>query len=75
MLQENKKAWHLKLKYALWADWICTKRSIGTSPYELVYGVEAIFPTSLGVLVMKLIQGLEEEPNTVQRRINQLIAL
>jgi len=75
LLQDNKKAWHLKLKYALWADRICTKRSIGTSPYELVYGAEAIFPTSLGVPVMKLIQGLEEEPNAIQRRINQLIAL
>jgi hypothetical protein len=75
LLQENKKTWHLKLKYALWADRICTKRSIGTSPYELVYGAEAIFPTSLGVPVMKLIQGLEEEPNAIQRRINQLIAL
>eukprot|EP00253_Pinus_taeda_P013835 PITA_13835 len=73
--RENKKAWHLKLKYALWADRICTKRSIGTSPYELVYGTEAIFPTSLGVPVMKLIQGLEEEPNAIQRRINELIAL
>jgi len=75
LLQENKKAWHLKLKYALGADQICTKRSIGTLPYELVYGAEAIFSTSLGVPMMKLIQGLEEEPNAVQRRINQLISL
>ena len=65
----------MKLKYALWADRIYTKRSVGTSPYELVYGAEAIFPTSLGVPVMKLIQRLEEEPNAVQRRINQLINL
>lgn len=36
VLQENKKDWNLKMKYALWADIICTKRSIGTSPYELV---------------------------------------
>jgi len=75
VLQENKKAWHLKLKCALWADRICTKRSIGTSPYELVYGAEVFFLTSLGVPVMKLIQGLEEEPNATQRRINQLITL
>ena len=74
-MQENKKAWHLKLKYALWVDRICTKRSIGTPPYELVYGAEAVFPTSLGVPIMKLIQGLEEEPNAIQRRINQLITL
>ena len=75
VLQENKRSWHLKLKYALWADRVSTKRSIGTSPYELVYGAKAIFPTSLGVHVMKLLQGLEEEPNAIQRRINQLIAL
>ena len=30
VLQENKNAWKLKLKYTLWADRICTKRSIGT---------------------------------------------
>ena len=62
-------------EYALWADRICTERTIGTSPYELVYGTESLFPTSLGVPIMKLIQGLEEEPNAIQRRINQLIAL
>ena len=32
VLQENKKSWNLKLKYALWAYRVCTKRSIGTSP-------------------------------------------
>ena len=59
VLQENKKSWNLKLKYALWADRVCTKRSIGTSPYELLYGAEAIFPTSLGVLLLKLLHGME----------------
>ena len=54
---------------------MCTNRSIGTSAYELVYGAEAIFPTTLGVIFMKLLQGLEEEPNEIHRRINQLIAL
>ena len=33
LLEENKKAWHLKLKYDLCADRVSTKRSIGTSPY------------------------------------------
>jgi hypothetical protein len=74
-LQENKKSWHNKLVFALWADRISTKRSIGMSPYQLVYGIEAIFPLSLGVLVMKLLQETQEEPNDVQRRINQMIHL
>jgi transposase InsO family protein len=30
-LQENKKSWHNKLVFALWADRLTTKRSIGMS--------------------------------------------
>jgi transposase InsO family protein len=32
-LQENKKSWHNKLVFTLWADRLTTKRSIGMSPY------------------------------------------
>jgi ribonuclease HI len=74
-LQENKKSWHDKLVFALWADRLTTKRSIGMSPYQLVYGTEAVFPTSLGVPVMKILQEMQAEPNDSQRRINQMIHL
>jgi len=56
ILEENKKNWHKKLVNALWADRLTTKRSIGISPYELVYGMEAKFPSSLGIHVIKLLQ-------------------
>jgi hypothetical protein len=55
-LHENKKSWHNKLVFALWDDRLTTKRSIGMSPYQLVYGTKEVFPTSLGVPVMKLLQ-------------------
>jgi hypothetical protein len=45
------------------------------SPYQLVYGTEAVFPLSLGVPVMKLLQETQTDPNDVQRRINQMIHL
>jgi len=54
---------------------LTTKRSIGTSPYELVYGMEVVFPSSLGVPVMKLVEEVQAEPNDIQRRINQTIHL
>ena len=54
LLKENKRAWHTKLKYALWDDKISTKRAIGMSPFQLVHGAEVVFLASLGVLVMKL---------------------
>ena len=45
------------------------------SPYQLVYGTDAIFPTNLGVPVIKLIQEVKSEDNDVTRRINQTIHL
>ena len=45
------------------------------SPYQLVYGADAIFPTSLGVLVMKLIQEVQSKENVMKRKIHQTIHL
>eukprot|EP00253_Pinus_taeda_P028500 PITA_28500 len=75
LLEENKKNWHKKLTNSLWADKISTKKSIGMSPYELVYGMEAKFPSSLGIPTIKLLQEIQVEPNDMQRRVNQTIHL
>ena len=75
LLEDNKKAWHTKLKYGLWDERINTKRAIGMSLFQLVYGAEVIFPTSLGILVMKLLRDPLDEPNPIKRRINQIIEL
>jgi hypothetical protein len=45
LLTENKKSWESKLNYALWADQIIPKRSLGTSPFQFVYGIDVVFPT------------------------------
>ena len=37
--------------------------------------MDVVFPSSLGVTVMKIIQGLQVETNDIQRRINQTIHL
>jgi hypothetical protein len=73
LLQENKRAWHKKLIYALWEDRITTKNSISMSPFQIVYDTDAIFPTALGLPVRKLLQEQEAKPDDAQRRINQLI--
>jgi hypothetical protein len=72
-LIENKKAWHIHLKYAIWANRISTKRSIGISPFQMVYGMDVILPINLALLVMKLWQDSNEEPNDITRRENQLV--
>jgi hypothetical protein len=61
MLSQNKKAWDSHLKYVVWEDRVSIKISIGTSPFQLVYGLEAIFPIQLILPVMKLLQDEEEK--------------
>ena len=56
LLQENKRAWHSKLKFALWANRISTKSALGTSPFQLGYGLNVVFYASLGLPVMKYLQ-------------------
>ena len=56
LLEDNKKAWNAKLKFSLWVDRVSTKKSIGTSHFQLVYGTDSIFPASLGSSVMKYVQ-------------------
>lgn len=72
-LADNKNSWHNKLINAIWDDRPTTKKSIGMSPYQLVYGMDVVFPPTLGLPIMKLIQELQTKPNEIQRRIYQTI--
>ena len=49
LLQDKKKDWHTKIIFSLWESRISTKKSIGTSPFQLVYITELIFPLLLGL--------------------------
>eukprot|EP00253_Pinus_taeda_P008821 PITA_08821 len=75
LVEINKKSWHKKLINALWADQVSQKKSIGMSPFELVYGVDAVFPTSLSVPVAKLFQEASGAEDSMQTRISQMIHL
>ena len=63
------------LKYALWDDRITIKKAIGTSPFQLVYGTDVVFPVPLGIPVMKFLHDSQEESRDIQRRIYALIEL
>eukprot|EP00253_Pinus_taeda_P014479 PITA_14479 len=75
LLEINKKSWHKKLVNALWADRVSQNKSIGMSPFELVYETDAMFPTSLSVPVAKLLQEASDEEDPMQQRISQMIHL
>jgi hypothetical protein len=75
LLEENQKSWDSKLKFALWADIVTNKKSIGTSPFKLVYCIDAIFPIQLVLLVAKFFQEEKTESNDMVRRMLDLVEL
>jgi transposase InsO family protein len=54
VLTSNNKDWHVHLKYALWANRIGTKKSIGMSPFQMVYATDVFLPINLALPIMKL---------------------
>jgi hypothetical protein len=52
---------------------VTTKRSLGVSSFQLVYGVEAIFPSQLALPVEKFFQDYQGEPDDMIRRMQQLV--
>ena len=75
MLFENKRSWDTKLKFALWDDRVTIKKSIGTSPFQLVYGVDALFHVHLASPVIKFLQEIKEEPDDIRRRMFHIFQL
>jgi hypothetical protein len=73
LLEDSKRAWDSKLKFALWDDRVTTKKSLGISPFQLVYRAEAVFPTQLAVSMEKFLQDLEGEPDHMVKRIHQMV--
>jgi hypothetical protein len=75
LLKQNPRGWDSKMKFALWADRVTCKKSIGTSPFKLVYGTEAIFPVQLALPVVKFLQETNSEPSDLTQRIHNLVEL
>lgn len=75
LLEDNKKSWDSKLKFALRANKVTNKKSIGNSPFKLVYGADVVFPIQLILPVAKLFQEEQDETNDMVRRMNNLFEL
>jgi hypothetical protein len=54
---------------------VTTKKSLGTSPFQLVYGMEAVFPTQLTLPIEKFFQDHEGELDHMIRRIHQVVEM
>jgi hypothetical protein len=52
---------------------VTTKRSLGITPFYLVYGTEAFFPSHLALPVEKFFQDYHRDPDDMIKRIHQLV--
>eukprot|EP00253_Pinus_taeda_P010165 PITA_10165 len=59
-VDQSQKNWHKTLINALWEDRITKKASIGTSPFNLVYGKKVVLPTHLMIPSLSLVQYIDE---------------
>ena len=75
-VDQNQKNWHKALVNALWADTITKKASIGTSPFNLVYGREVVLPTHLVIPSLSLVKYIDEvSTSSLQLRQMEIIKL
>ena len=73
---ENQRDWHDALDTTLWVDRVTPRISLGTSPYFLVYGKEAILPPNIYLPSLQLAQSsCGRSSNVLQTRIDTLIKL
>ena len=73
MVGENKTSWHLQLFSALWAYRTSVKTSTGFTPFQLVYGIEAVLPIECEIPSLKL--KVELLPHTSCRRRTILVLI
>jgi hypothetical protein len=66
MVGVNKTNWNLQLFSTLWAYQTSIKTTTGFTPFQLVYGLEAVFPIECEIPSLKLV--VELLPNTSVRR-------
>ncbi|KAH9315469.1 hypothetical protein KI387_024096, partial [Taxus chinensis] len=61
LVDENQRIWHKSLYDALWADRITPKRSLGMSPFQVLYGIDAELPISAELPALRLARAIEDE--------------
>ncbi|XP_019068162.1 uncharacterized protein [Solanum lycopersicum] len=70
---KNHRGWHEMLPYTLLDYRTSVRTSIGSTPYFLVYGTEAVIPAEVEILSLRIIQEAElSNAKWVSRRIDQL---
>jgi hypothetical protein len=75
MVGIHKSSWHTMFFSALWVNQTSIKSSKGFTPFQLVYGIEVIFPIECEILSIKLVVKLLPKTTTEEERLLYLMQL
>ena len=75
MVGVHKRGWHLILYLALWAYRTSVRNATGFTPFQLVYGLEAILPIQCEISSLKLAIDLLPGTSEEEARFLELIQL
>jgi hypothetical protein len=73
LLEDNKNYWDSKMMFTLWEDRVTTKRSIGTTPFQLANETEVFFPSQLTLPMVNFLQYQQGYANDIIKRMHQLV--
>ena len=71
----SKSDWELKLHSAIWAYRVAYKTTIGTTPFNMVYGLEAILPMEFLIPTLRVAKELNWTRHELSTRLDELEAL
>ena len=68
----SRTDWELKFHSALWAYWVAFKTAIGTTPFNMVYGLDAILPMEFLLPTLRVATKLEWTGHELSKRLEDL---
>lgn len=72
-INKHGKDWHTQLTYSLWAYRISVHIATCTTPYNLVYGFDAIMPLKLEIPSLRIsLKGIVDDDFYQEQRLQQL---
>ena len=68
----NKSHWEMKLPSVLWAYRTAYKTAVGSTPFELVYGLNAVLPIEFLVPTLRVAAELHWDGHAMSNRLSEL---
>ena len=72
VVSESKTDWELKLPSILWAYRVAYKTAIGTTPFNMVFGLDAILPMEFLTPTLRVAKNLEWNGHELTERLDKL---